>query len=82
MTHKGSNVRFPSEFEEQEAVWLGQPVYEVKQVLSSVPVFIELIRVLVSHIKVNMAAQNAEEKRTIENFRKNFTKFKTKKLER
>ena len=23
MTHKGSNVRFPSEFEEQEAVWLG-----------------------------------------------------------
>lgn len=67
MTHKGSNVRFPAEFEEQEAVWLGWPVYEVKQGLSSVPVFIELIRVLVSHIKVNMAAQNAEEKRTIEN---------------
>lgn len=67
MTYNGSNVRFPGEFEKQEAVWLGWPVYEVKQGLSSVPVFIELIRVLVSHIKVNIAAQNAEEKRTIEN---------------
>lgn len=37
MTHNGSNVRFPAEFEEQEAVWLGWPVYEVKQGLSSVP---------------------------------------------
>ena len=67
MTQNESNVRFPAEFEEQEAVWLGWPVYEVKQGLSSVPVFIELIRVLVSHIKVNLAAQNAEEQRMIEN---------------
>ena len=67
MTHNESNVRFPAEFEKQEAIWLGWPVYEIKQGLSSVPVFIELIRVLVSHIKVNIAAQNAEEKRNIEN---------------
>jgi agmatine/peptidylarginine deiminase len=31
------DFRFPAEFETQEAVWLGWPVYENKKGLSSIP---------------------------------------------
>ncbi len=59
------SFRFPAEFEKQEAIWLGWPVYEIRQGMSSVPLFVQLIKVLVSHIKVKIAAQNEEEKRKI-----------------
>jgi agmatine deiminase len=60
------NFRFPAEFEKQEAIWLGWPVYEYIQGMSAVPLFVQLIEVLVSHVKVKIAAQNEEEKRKIE----------------
>ncbi|MGD2085384.1 MAG: agmatine deiminase family protein [Candidatus Aminicenantes bacterium] len=58
--------RFPAEFEKQEAIWLGWPVYENKKGVSSVPVFLEIIRVLVSTVKVKIAAQDIEHKKEIE----------------
>ena len=61
------SFRFPAEFEKQEAVWLGWPVYEIKKGMSSVPVFLRLIKVLTLHVRVKIAAQNEEQKRGIQN---------------
>lgn len=69
MSSQNSNndFRFPAEFEEQEAIWLGWPVYENVKGISSIPVILEIIRVLVNlkpgpggakPLRVNIAAQS------------------------
>ncbi|MDQ1352545.1 MAG: hypothetical protein QG657_2851, partial [Acidobacteriota bacterium] len=64
------NFRFPAEFADHEAIWLGWPVYENMKGISSIPVFLEIIRVLVNlkpkpggakPLRVNIAAQSEGE---------------------
>lgn len=55
------NFRFPAEFEPQEAIWLGWPVYENKKGISPIPVYLEIIKTLTVTVKVNVAVQNEQE---------------------
>ncbi|MGC1375379.1 MAG: agmatine deiminase family protein, partial [Anaerolineales bacterium] len=72
MENNANGFRFPGEFEEQEAVWFSWPgpADEAKRGLSPIPVVVELIKTLVSHVKVKIGAQNEEEKSGIESMLK------------
>ncbi len=60
-TNHSFGLRFPAEFETQRAVWLGWPVSDAKRGLSTIDVYLQLIRILAPHVTVKIATQNEAE---------------------
>ncbi|MDN3610421.1 agmatine deiminase family protein [Vibrio ostreicida] len=65
MKLESNSFTFRGEFEPQSAIWLGWPVYDVKAGLSTVPLYLEIIKTLVTHVDVNLAVQDLEEKKRV-----------------
>lgn len=61
----GEMFRFPAEFEQHEAVWISWPTYENKAGFSTIPIHVQIIEALNSHVDVKIAVQDSAEIQTV-----------------